>query len=378
MEERNVVLEKEVAVNDVVAANNTVVGSTEVDKKSIIRSQKKSFMQIGLAFFILSVIIVIAQLLAVGIVSAVWPEGYEKYANIVGLLPISLAGFPCFFICNKLFESAPAIEQKYKFGVKQFIPFIFISFGVMTVANLIGSGINYGISVIAGKEMTTATAAFMSNSDLWQNILMIGILAPILEELLFRKLVIDKLSKFGEGVAILVSALMFGLYHGNIVQLVYATALGLVFGYVYSKSKKIHFTIILHMIINFSSCFGTWVVGSINGDELLANLMEYQQAGDMVAASGYITEHIAEFAIYYGYVGILGNVIIAGIVLAIVTLVKHIKRGQMLLPGAEELVKGKKFAIVVGNVGAILFLIFWLGMLIYYTYFTYFFVTVTM
>lgn len=356
MEERNVVLEK-----------------------SVIKSQKKSFMQIGLAFFILSVIIVIAQLLAIGIVSVVWPEGYEKYANVVGLLPISLVGFPCFFICNKLFESAPAIEQKYKFGVKQLIPFIFICFGVMTVTNLIGSGINYGISVIAGKEMTTATAALMSNSDLWQNILTIAILAPILEELLFRKLIIDKLSKFGEGVAILVSALMFGLYHGNIVQLVYATALGLVLGYVYSKSKKIHFTIILHMIINFcSGVLGTLVLGSVNGDELLANLMEYQQAGDMVAASGYITEHIAEFAIYYGYLGTYGAVVLAGIVLTIVTLVKHIKRGQMLLPGAEKLVKGKKFAIVVGNVGAILFLIFWLGMLFYYTYVTYFFVPVAM
>ena len=344
-----------------------------MEEKDIIRSQKRIFSGLGLGFFILSIAISVVQLVVIFSVILLWPDVYAKYGNIVGLLPISILGFPAFFIMNKIFKNAPVIEQKYKFGVKQFIPFIFISFGVMMIGNLIGTGINYGIASIAGKEMTVVTAELMSGVDLWQNVLMIAILAPVLEELLFRKLLIDKFSRFGEGVAILTSALMFGLYHGNIVQFIYATALGVVLGYVYSKSRKIHFTIIIHMLINFcSGVFGTYVIGASNMTEISAQLEIYEKAGDMASVAEYTSEHIGEIGLYYGYFSIYGGFIIAGIVLLIVTLVKHIKRGQMILPGAEKLAGNKKSAVVVCNVGAILFLLFWIGMIVYNTYTSYF------
>jgi len=156
---------------------------------------------------------------------------------------------------------------------------------------------------------------------------------------------------------------MFGFYHGNIVQFIYATALGLVLGYVYSKSRKIQFTIIIHMLINLcSGVLITWVMQETNIVSLLNEVTALGEDSDGIMAL--VTEHFGQFVGYFGYMAIYGGIVIAGIVLLIITLVKHIRRGQMILPGAESLVKGKRFATVVGNPGMILFLVLWGGMMV--------------
>ena len=48
------------------------------------------------------------------------------------------------------------------------------------------------------------------------------ICAPILEEYIFRKLIVDRTVKYGQGVAVVLSGLMFGLFHGNLNQFAYA------------------------------------------------------------------------------------------------------------------------------------------------------------
>ncbi|MBO4667103.1 MAG: CPBP family intramembrane metalloprotease, partial [Bacilli bacterium] len=77
---------------------------------------------------------------------------------------------------------------------------------------------------------------------------MIG--APIIEELVFRKLLIDKIAPHGEGIAIVASALLFGLMHGNLGQFFLAFFLGIVFAIVYIKTRNIKYTMCLHFMIN--------------------------------------------------------------------------------------------------------------------------------
>ena len=75
-------------------------------------------------------------------------------------------------------------------------------------------------------------------------------MAPVAEELIFRKALIDGLSRYGEGAAVFASGLVFGLAHGNFSQCFYAFGLGLAFGYIYVKSGKIHLTILPHAALN--------------------------------------------------------------------------------------------------------------------------------
>ena len=103
----------------------------------------------------------------------------------------------------------------------------------------------------------------LSDSLIWRVLCMV-ILAPVIEEFLFRRQIIDRIRVYGERRAILVSAVMFGLFHGNLSQMFYAGVLGLVFGYVYLKTGKLRYSIILHALINF--------MGSILAPELLSSL----------------------------------------------------------------------------------------------------------
>ncbi len=91
----------------------------------------------------------------------------------------------------------------------------------------------------------------------WLTILWVVLLAPLMEELLFRRAVIDRLAPYGEKAAVLFSALAFGLAHGNFFQLFYCIAVGILCGYIYVRTRRISYTVILHMVFNF---FGSVVI----------------------------------------------------------------------------------------------------------------------
>ncbi len=101
----------------------------------------------------------------------------------------------------------------------------------------------FGLSALADIESATM------NADTLSMFLYAAIGAPIAEEILFRGLVLRKLEPYGKGVAIVMSALLFGVFHGNLVQTPYAFAVGLILGYV-AMEYNIVWAMVLHMINN--------------------------------------------------------------------------------------------------------------------------------
>ena len=79
------------------------------------------------------------------------------------------------------------------------------------------------------------------------------VVAPIFEELVFRKLVLDRIGSFGETPAVLCSALIFGLAHQNAGQFFLAFLLGILFARIYLHTGKIVYTMLLHFMINFTA-----------------------------------------------------------------------------------------------------------------------------
>ncbi len=81
------------------------------------------------------------------------------------------------------------------------------------------------------------------------------ILAPLSEELVCRGLVFRLAAKVSPKfwVANIIQALAFGVLHGNLVQGVYAFALGIVLGLLYDKFKNIWMCMLLHAAMNASS-----------------------------------------------------------------------------------------------------------------------------
>lgn len=82
----------------------------------------------------------------------------------------------------------------------------------------------------------------------------VGIFGPLVEEVLFRGMVFGKLRRaFSFWPAALISSAIFGLYHMNLVQGIYAGVFGLILAYVFEKTETIWGCYLLHAFFNLSS-----------------------------------------------------------------------------------------------------------------------------
>lgn len=90
----------------------------------------------------------------------------------------------------------------------------------------------------------------LSNNVL--GILTLAVLAPLLEEVLFRGAIQGMLMRFfgRPWPAIIVAALIFGVFHMNPVQIVYATLLGIIFGWIYYRTGSLLSVIVGHVLNN--------------------------------------------------------------------------------------------------------------------------------
>lgn len=102
----------------------------------------------------------------------------------------------------------------------------------------------FGLSALAALESAT-----LSGVDTFSMFLYAGLLAPIAEEILFRGVILRGLLPYGKKLAIFVSALLFGLFHGNILQSPFAFAVGLVLGFV-AVEYSLVWAMALHMFNN--------------------------------------------------------------------------------------------------------------------------------
>ena len=125
-------------------------------------------------------------------------------------------------------------------------------------------------------------------------ILSLVIFAPIFEELICRGVVLGSLrGKFGVTTAWLVSSLFFGVLHGQPVQVINATVIGLVLGYVYLATDSLWSVMILHALNNavaylaLATGHGNALLIDLVGSRTLYVLI-YLAALALSAVSGYM------------------------------------------------------------------------------------------
>ncbi|CCH67475.1 Abortive infection protein [Richelia intracellularis HH01] len=90
-----------------------------------------------------------------------------------------------------------------------------------------------------------------------------GVAAPLFEEYLFRGFLLPSLTRyFSMWGAITVSSLLFAIVHLNLSEIIPLTALGMVLGFVYTRSRNLMAPIVLHSIWNSSTLVSLFVLGS--------------------------------------------------------------------------------------------------------------------
>jgi len=128
---------------------------------------------------------------------------------------------------------------------------------------LLGIGCQFFVSGIMGMIQPYFTKTFENYTETIESLfsgkdiivlLLLVFVAPVAEELIFRGMILHRANSMMPFLeANLMQAVLFGVYHGNIVQGIYATALGFLLGLVYRKFNTIYAPIFLHMIVNASS-----------------------------------------------------------------------------------------------------------------------------
>ena len=143
----------------------------------------------------------------------------------------------------------PAEEpEKARLSAGRFLSLVCICYACMIVGNLVGIGVNL---LLSPGSVNLIGEMVSSSENVPETIIAFVGLAPLFEELVFRKILVDRVLPYGEWPAILFSGITFGLFHGNLTQFFYAALLGMILAYVYIRTGRILYTIGIHACINF-------------------------------------------------------------------------------------------------------------------------------
>ena len=213
---------------------------------------RRAFSLVGLGIFGILALSYLLDYPAQALADGLWP-GWQEHPWglwLVNYVPFYGIAVPAgLWILKKLPVSPP--EKMLGFPGKLLALFACISCFLMYAGNLLGIGVTGLLRLIPGVTASDPVSAIVSTAAFLPRLLVVVLLAPILEDYIFRKILIDRLGIYGEKTAVILSALLFGLFHGNLSQFFYAFFLGLCFGYFYLRTGQLRLTVLLHMAINF-------------------------------------------------------------------------------------------------------------------------------
>jgi len=304
-----------------------------------LKEVKKHFSKLGVGTFAILGIGTVAQLLLVYVVNSVWPQVMEHSWGIwfITFVPLYLIAVPIGLLLLRKVPANPL--EKHDLKPSRYVVTTIICIFMMYAGNILGTIITAMLQLLPKVSAENPILSYATDNALLPKVLFMVILAPVIEEYIFRKQLIDRMHIYGEKLAVVTSALMFGLFHGNLSQLFYAFALGLVFGYVYLKTGKLRYSIGLHMLINF--------IGSVIGPLFLQKIAVLDTVETLNSTA---LAPIIPWLIGFGvYVLILIGLAITGLVLLCIN-----KRRVSFAQAEMELPKKSRFKTVYVNVGMIL------------------------
>lgn len=313
----------------------------------ILKTYKKHFSLLGLMYFLGALIIIGVQVAVSMLVLAFAPSLLDNpnLSLLVSMLPTYTIAFP---LTSLLIHQVPGVQmKKHNMKPTQLLGAFAISYALMYLSNLAGQFFTNIIGIIKGSPVDDAIADLVSELNPLTAFFVMVLLAPALEEWIFRKLLVDRTIRYGEGTAIFLSGLMFGLFHGNLNQFVYTFLIGAFWAFIYVKTGRLRYTIYLHMALNF--------MGSIGSLFFLGAISTLEGGSSAMNGFHFLLGMLIPLAIVIPYLIVVFGLVISGIVL----LVTNWKRFR-LIPAELFIPKDKRFSVIFLNAGMILYVLFWI------------------
>lgn len=214
---------------------------------------KKTMLVLGLS---LCVLLIVIQLIGIWnpimpILDRFFPQmDLMEKASISSQLTLFLFIYPLFYWGVRTLPTT--VNEKHNWSFFDVVLMFFMMIGVRTVAAIFGVLIYTPIAELTGTPLDLVSEALNLMNRPFM-LLLVLVFAPIMEEVIFRKLLIDRTLRYGEKKAILFSGLVFGLYHLIIPQMIFAIPLGMILAYVYIRTGNLWYAILLHFLNNLVS-----------------------------------------------------------------------------------------------------------------------------
>lgn len=170
------------------------------------------------------------------------------YSTVIILISNSIS-LICVWVLFKLRKKSLTTEiQLYKCSIKKVLIVTLFGCGYSFVSSWALGMIPFPESMMESFKMSHDT---LSLGNPIVNFISVGILGPIVEEVFFRGLIYTRLKEgMSTIVAAILSAIMFGVMHGEIIWMLHAFVVGLVFVWVFEKTKSLLPCIVIHVVNN--------------------------------------------------------------------------------------------------------------------------------
>lgn len=228
-------------------------GKKEMEKNRKSRADKKSVYRA--LFSVLGALLVyeagkMAGLLLVGVLLGIGDNSGEMLQSagnggLANLIMILAGGLACFAVWKPYLSfSVPKRADR-----KGIVPFLILAAALSLGMNILLALLQLDRLSETFQEVSRAQAAV----PLWLGIVLYGLAAPFSEELVFRGIIYGKARDiFGAPAAMIFSGLVFGIYHGNLVQGIYAALLGIVLAWTMERTGTLLAPMLFHGIGNIT------------------------------------------------------------------------------------------------------------------------------
>lgn len=320
-------------------------------------ADKKSFSMLGFALLTAyaahALLTRLAAFLAQKYAPGLWENGYFYWG--VYILALYIVGMPLGVLLMRRAhsEALPPLEER-KLSLSELLFFWLCTFPLAYAGNLVGNLLNGFVSAFSGKTSNIDLDALLGQEPMWLTFVMMVIAAPVMEELFFRRFLVGTLRPWGWKTAILVSGFAFGLFHGNLQQFCYATLVGMLFAYVYLKTGKLIYTILLHVAMNLlTGFFPSYVMTYLLDVEGLAELLE--QFGGVTELTEEVLSAFSDTFTAFAETNYLGIILFS--LYALVTIGLQIAGAVLLIVNLRRIrLEGGTRSIEKKNVGDVIFM----------------------
>lgn len=173
-------------------------------------------------------------------------------AMIIGVLPLlPMLKRELAFHGDILYSKVYTKEKSKKTGIK--ITHVFLTIILALSASV---GANILMTLTGFLQVSTAfqeVAGRQYQAVFGVGVIFYGLFSPIIEEIVFRGLVFNRLRDYyPASVAVLLSGILFGAYHGNLVQGVYGGCMGILIAYLYLRMDSFMIPCLFHAVANLA------------------------------------------------------------------------------------------------------------------------------